>query len=176
MSSLPQQPLAARWLSSLFSKPHRYQQVDNIEYLEMEAKPTTPPPARAVEDASDPDDRSIASEDKTVMAQMGKRQQLKRRFNIFSIFGLSMTLLSSWEAIGASIGLGMTSGGPVSLVYGLMFTFCGTLACAASIAEMASMCPISGAQYHWTYMFAPKEWRVFITFIQGVYVELGWGC
>jgi hypothetical protein len=65
------------------------------------------------------------------------------------------------------MGVAFTSGGPVSLVYGLMFTFTGTLACAASIAEMASICPISGAQYHWTWMFAPARWRVFITFIQG---------
>lgn len=65
------------------------------------------------------------------------------------------------------MGVGISSGGPVSLIYGLMFTLSGTLACAASIAEMASVCPISGAQFHWTYMFAPKKWRVFITFIQG---------
>lgn len=67
------------------------------------------------------------------------------------------------------MGVGITSGGPVSLIYGLMFTLSGTLACAASVAEMASICPISGAQYHWTYMFAPKKWKVFITFIQGTF-------
>lgn len=66
------------------------------------------------------------------------------------------------------MGVSVTTGGPVALIYGLMFTLVGTLACAASIAEMASICPISGAQYHWTYMFAPEKWRVFITFIQGI--------
>jgi hypothetical protein len=121
-----------------------------------------------VEDASDPDAISLASADKDVMAQMGIRQQLKRRFNIFTIFGLSLTLLSSWEAVGSALGVAFTAGGPVSLVYGLMFTFTGTLACAASIAEMASICPISGAQYHWTWMFAPARWKVVVTFIQGM--------
>jgi choline transport protein len=122
---------------------------------------------RMIDDASDPDDRSLASEDKEVMAQMGKRQQFKRRFNIFTIFGLSMTILSSWEAMGAALSAGFTAGGPVSLIYGLMFVFTGALAIASSIAEMASICPISGAQYHWTYMFAPKKWRVIVTYIQG---------
>jgi choline transport protein len=116
---------------------------------------------------SDTDTNSVSSEDQHVMAQMGKRQQLKRRFNGFTIFGLSVTLIASWESLGAALGLSMTAGGPVSVVYGLLFTFTGSMACAASIAEMASICPISGAQYHWTYIFAPKRWRVLVTFIQG---------
>lgn len=65
------------------------------------------------------------------------------------------------------MGVGLMAGGPVALVYGFMFVFSGTLACAASVAEMASICPISGAQYHWTYMFAPTGWKVFLSFMQG---------
>jgi choline transport protein len=100
------------------------------------------------------------------MAQIGKRQRLQRRFNIFTIFSLSLTLLSSREAIGGSMGVAFTAGGPVVLVYNLIFMFTGMLAYAASIAEMASICPISGAQYYWTWMFVPKRWRVLVTFIQ----------
>jgi choline transport protein len=55
------------------------------------------PPAHVVEDIFNPDILSLASADKDVMAQMGKRQQLKRRFNIVTIFGLFLTLLSSWK-------------------------------------------------------------------------------
>lgn len=65
------------------------------------------------------------------------------------------------------MGVGLAAGGPVALVYGFLLSLSGTLACAASVAEMASICPISGAQYHWTYMFAPKGWKVFLSFIQG---------
>ncbi|KAH7074675.1 amino acid/polyamine transporter I [Paraphoma chrysanthemicola] len=139
-----------------------------------EQKSPSPPLALPVDSVTDQDVLDLAREDKAVMVQMGKRQQLVRRFNFFSIFGLSLTLLSSWEAIGGSMGVGMTAGGPVSLVYGLIFTFTGTLACAASIAEMASICPISGAQYHWTYMFAPRKSKVFASFIQGWVTVFGW--
>lgn len=134
---------------------------------EMTEKTATQPPTQIHEDVSDPETQSLSPSDRAVMAQMGKRQQLKRRFNGFTIFGLSITLLSSWEALGGALGVSMTAGGPVSVLYGLFFTFTGSLACAASIAEMASICPISGAQMHWTYMFAPKQWRVLVTFIQG---------
>ncbi|KAF2817414.1 amino acid transporter [Mytilinidion resinicola] len=88
-----------------------------------------------------PESSSIDLEDKATMQAMGKTQQLK----------------------GSSLGTGLYAGGPVTLVWGLFFTGSGTLALACSIAEMASMCPISGAQYHWTYMFAPKKWKATIT-------------
>lgn len=63
--------------------------------------------------------------------------------------------------------MSLYAGGPVALVWGFFLTGSGTLALAASIAEMASMCPISGAQYHWTYIFAPPKWRIPVTFVQG---------
>ncbi|KAF2190091.1 amino acid transporter [Zopfia rhizophila CBS 207.26] len=143
------------------------------EDIEMEDKQVSQPAVDDME-ATSPDSASLNVEDKEVMVQMGKRQQLARRFNLFTIFGLSMTLLSSWEAIGASLGVGLYAGGPVALTYGLMFTLSGTLACAASIAEMASICPISGAQYHWSFMFAPKKSRVFVTFVQGWVTVFAW--
>ncbi|KAH7384377.1 amino acid/polyamine transporter I [Phaeosphaeria sp. MPI-PUGE-AT-0046c] len=129
----------------------------------MDEKTTSQRPAVLIDNVSDPDTLSLSSEDQQVMAQMGKRQQLKRRFNFFTLLGLSITLVCSWEAFGSALGISMIAGGPSSVVYGLMFTFAGTLALSASVAEMASICPISGAQMHWTYMFAPKEWRIVAT-------------
>lgn len=104
----------------------------------MDENPSAQQPALNIGDVSDLDERSMASEDKEVMAQMGKRQVLQRRFNIVTIFGLALTLISSWEALAGSLAAALVAGGPVSLVYGLVFTFTGTLACAASIAEMVS--------------------------------------
>ncbi|KAF1992509.1 amino acid transporter [Aulographum hederae CBS 113979] len=117
---------------------------------------------------------NLPEDDVVVMAQMGIKQQLKRRFNSISILALSVTLLSSWEAIGSTFGAALYAGGPVALIWGFMLTGSGTLALAASIAEMASMCPISGAQYHWTYMFAPPKWKVPITFVQGWVTVFAW--
>ena len=62
---------------------------------------------------------------------------------------------------------GLYNGGPVALVYGMILAISGTLALAASLAEMASMCPIAGAQYHWTAMFSPPRFAPFITWMQG---------
>ena len=75
------------------------------------------------------------------------------------------------EAIHANGGLrsvfsaGLYNGGLVSRVYGMSLSLTGTLALAASLAEMAS--PIAGAQYHWIAIFAPPKYAAFITWTQG---------
>lgn len=43
----------------------------------------------------------------------------------------------------------------------------GALAQAACLGEMASMIPVAGAQYHWTFHMAPKRIKMFATWIQG---------
>jgi hypothetical protein len=49
----------------------------------------------------------------------------------------------------------------------MLLSISGTLALAASLSEMASICPVAGAQYQWTYMFAPEKSKAFITRMQG---------
>jgi choline transport protein len=44
----------------------------------------------------------------------------------------------------------------------------------ASLAELASVQPIAGAQYHWTHYLAPTRWRRFITWIQGWLTWFSW--
>lgn len=110
---------------------------------------------------------TVKSDDEYVMATMGKKEQLVRRFGFLSILALSTTLLSSWEAMAGVFYAGLYNGGPVSLVYGMILSFIGTLALASSLAEMASSTPIAGAQYHWTFTYAPKRAAVFISWMQG---------
>lgn len=52
-------------------------------------------------------------------------------------FGL--TILSSWEGIGLTIGAALLNGGPTVLIYGTIASALGTLAIAASLGELASM-------------------------------------
>ena len=106
-------------------------------------------------------------DDGYVMAIMGKREQFVRRFGFLSILALSTTLLSSWEAMASVFYAGLYNGGPVSLVYGMVFSLTGTMALASSLAEMASSTPIAGAQYHWTFTYAPKKAATFISWMQG---------
>jgi choline transport protein len=59
------------------------------------------------------------------------------------------------------------NGGPRSLVWGCLAVIIGSLAQAYSMAELGSILPIAGAQYHWTHILAPEKSRRFITWMQG---------
>ena len=82
--------------------------------------------------------------------------------------------MCTWEAVFFANFTAMVNGGPPALIYGFIFTFCGTLATAASLAEMASFAPTSGGQYHWVAMLAPKRYSNFISWITGWIATLGW--
>ena len=68
----------------------------------------------------------------------------------------------------------MYNGGPVTLIYGSIFCWIGALITAASLAEMASMAPTSGGQYHWVSMLAPPKYSNFLSWITGWNAVLGW--
>ena len=44
------------------------------------------------------------------------------------------------------------------------------------MADMASMAPTSGGQYHWVSEFAPKRAQKFLSYIVGYTAALGWQC
>lgn len=62
----------------------------------------------------------------------------------------------------------LSNGGPEALAWGIVIVVFGAMAQSASLAEMASMQPIAGAQYHWTHYLAPTNQKKFITWMQGM--------
>ena len=69
---------------------------------------------------------------------------------------------------------GFQNGGPAGLIYGYLFCWVGTLATVSSLAEMASMMPLSGGQYHWVSILAPARWAKFLSYITGWVTVIGW--
>ena len=98
----------------------------------------------------------------------------QRRFNFVSLLSFTAATLATWEASLLGNGTAMYNGGPVSLIYGFLFCWIGALVTAASLAEMASMAPTSGGQYHWVSMLAPPRYSVFLSWITGWSAFLGW--
>ncbi|OOF94007.1 hypothetical protein ASPCADRAFT_52518 [Aspergillus carbonarius ITEM 5010] len=102
-----------------------------------------------------------------------QRQRLDRYLNFFSSLAFSATLLASWESAGGSLQAGLYNGGPAAIVYGIIISGLGNLAIATSLAELASVHPTAGAQYHWSYVLAPC-YRRFISFFQGWVTVFSW--
>lgn len=69
------------------------------------------------------------------------------------------------------------NGGPQTFVFSFVVVFCGAIAQAASIGEMASIQPVAGAQYHWTYhhlALTTDRFRRFATWLQGWFTWFGY--
>ncbi len=59
--------------------------------------------------------------DALVLAQMGYTQDLKRNYSWISLLGIGFSLTNSWWGISAALITGINSGGPVQIVYGLIW-------------------------------------------------------
>ena len=112
--------------------------------------------------------------DAQVLARLGKKSVLERRFGFLSILAFTCTILITWEGSLVLFTTGLTNGGSAGLVYGYIFVWIGTIAVFTSMAELASMAPTAGGQYHWVWMLAPPWCRKFFSYIMGWLVICGW--
>lgn len=112
--------------------------------------------------------------DVQVLARLGKKSVLERRFGFLSILGFTCTILITWEGSLILFTAGLTNGGSAGLVYGYLLVWIGTIAVFTTMAELASMAPTAGGQYHWVWMLAPPWCRKFLSYIMGWLVICGW--
>lgn len=61
----------------------------------------------------------------------------------------------------------LANGGPAAWIFSYLVVAAGVLCQVATFSEMASIQPIAGAQYYWTWHFAPLALRRFLTWMQG---------
>ncbi|KAK0309225.1 hypothetical protein LTR01_004332 [Friedmanniomyces endolithicus] len=112
--------------------------------------------------------------DQRDMQEMGRVQELRRNFKFMSVLGFGTTLIGTWNFFLGLIAFGLTDGGTAGLIYGFIICLAGFFCVYLSIAEMASMAPTSGGQYHWVSEFAPTSLRKYLSYISGYLVAVGW--
>lgn len=82
--------------------------------------------------------------------------------------------MESWEVMAMNMGATFYNGGPQTLAWGIILVVLGALTQALSMAELAAIQPIAGAQYHWTHFLAPESHKRFITWMQGWVTWFAW--
>ena len=105
--------------------------------------------------------------DAMAMRRMGKDQQLVRQFRLLSISSFVAIATATWEIGLFTIGQSFVDGGRPGLIYTSLWNFICFAPVYLSMAEMASMAPIAGAQYHWVSEFAPESCQRFLSYITG---------
>lgn len=108
------------------------------------------------------------------LAALGVQQELKRNFSPMSMLGLAFAILNSWTALSTSMSLALPSGGPTSVIWGLVTAGIFNLCLATSLAEFLSAYPSAGGQYHWVHIISWHEWKPLLSWITGWINVFGW--
>ncbi|KAH6970548.1 amino acid permease [Ilyonectria sp. MPI-CAGE-AT-0026] len=107
------------------------------------------------------------SDDAAGLAAIGKTQAFDRRYNLWSVVGIGICVSSTWSAVSSAILPTLVSGGAVTLVWGFVFVSLGMFLVTASLAELASIWPSSGGQYHWVAELSNDTWRPVLSWLTG---------
>jgi len=90
------------------------------------------------------------------------------------MLGFACTLIATWEVLLTTLITSLTDGGSAGLIWGFLVVVIGFFFVYLSLAEMASMAPTSGGQYHWVSEFAPPKAQRFLSYIVGWMCFTGW--
>ncbi|GME99781.1 unnamed protein product [Ambrosiozyma monospora] len=112
-------------------------------------------------------DARAAYNDEVLLAEIGYKQELKRKFSTFQIFGTAFSIMGLLPSISSTAASGLSSG-PSGFLWSWLiasiFIFCVGL----SISELGSAIPTSGGLYYWTHYYAPQKYRIVISFVIGL--------
>ncbi|KAF2126150.1 amino acid transporter [Dothidotthia symphoricarpi CBS 119687] len=113
-------------------------------------------------------------QDRADMSRMGKVQELRRNYRPLSALAFTVILQGTWEVLMTATYQGLVDGGPAGLIWSFVWTWCGFSFVMLSLAEMASMAPTAGGQYHWVSEFAPPKYQKILSYFTGWQSTLSW--
>lgn len=116
----------------------------------------------------------MRDEDEARLAALGKKQVMKRNFNIWSLIFMAFCTSVTWEALTSTMTQALISGGSSSMVFGFLASAIGALFIALSISEFASIIPTAGGQYHYVAELSPPRFKNILSFYAGWLTIWGW--
>ncbi|MEU5720480.1 amino acid permease [Micromonospora sp. NPDC047738] len=103
--------------------------------------------------------------DEERLAQLGYKQELRRKLSGFSNFAVSFSIISILAGAITSYGIAMTAGGPLAITLGWLFVGVMVIFVALAMAEICSVYPTAGALYWWAAALAKRNKAVWAWFV-----------
>lgn len=131
---------------------------------------------RPEEGEEDDDILAIGSSPPTITGALnasGHVQALPQRYSLVSLAGVGMTVGNVWPAIGGTILVAISNGGPPGVLYEFLVVSFFYFLVAASLAELASAIPSAGGVYHWATVLSGPKWGRPLGFFAGWWNYLG---
>lgn len=112
--------------------------------------------------------------DQLDMKRMGKKQEFRRNFRFLTTVGFTCCVMGTWEILLSSNTQALTAGGSAGLFWSVCWAYVGQTFVVLSLAELASMAPTAGGQYHWVSEFAPRKHQRLLSYLSGWLSTISW--
>uniref|UniRef100_A0A803PI07 RNA helicase n=1 Tax=Cannabis sativa TaxID=3483 RepID=A0A803PI07_CANSA len=112
-------------------------------------------------------------EDDSRLNQLGYKQELRRGLSAISNFSVTFSIVSVLTGLNTTYSMGLTYGGPLTMVYGWPIVGVMTLIVGSSMAEICSAYPTSGGLYFWSAKLAGERWGPFASWLTGWFNIVG---
>ena len=121
----------------------------------------------ALDNLDDVAKEGFTMNDQRDMQRMGKKQEFRRNFRFLTTVGFTSCVMGVWEILMTSNTQALLAGGSAGLFWSLVWSYTGQFFIILSLAEMASMAPTAGGQYHWVSELAPESCQRILSFLSG---------
>ncbi|KAH7124201.1 amino acid/polyamine transporter I [Dactylonectria macrodidyma] len=132
----------------------------------IDAHATDKPCDAVCEAPRDPSVKIIDTASEVVLA--------KNKLGFLNLIALGFNVCNSWAGVSSSMQAALLQGGPAALLYGLFVTTSLYLSIALSMAELASVYPTAGGQYHFTSILAPGRVSRGSSYVCGFVTMISW--
>lgn len=122
----------------------------------------------------DANPQSRAGDAPGVINEAGHVQEVERNFSLMSICSVGVVIGSTWPALGGSIAVAISNGGPPGVLYEFILVSIFYWLVAASLAELASSMPSSAGVYHWASITPGPKWGRVCGWFAGWWNFLAW--
>lgn len=116
----------------------------------------------------------FTTHDQLDMKRMGKKQEFRRNFRFMTTVGFTCCVMGTWEILLTSNTQALLAGGSAGLFWSVCWAYLGQAFVVLSLAEMASMAPTAGGQYHWVSEFAPRKYQKLLSYLSGWLSTISW--
>ncbi|KAM5344475.1 hypothetical protein ACJ41O_013011 [Fusarium nematophilum] len=127
---------------------------------------TTDKPCQSSETPRDPSVKIVDTASEHVV--------VKQNLGFLNLIALAFNVCSSWAGVSASMQVALLQGGPAALLYGLFVSTSLYLSIALSMAELASVYPTAGGQYHFASILAPGRISRGSSYVCGFLIVISW--
>lgn len=111
---------------------------------QIHSAPSKPPGPSLILDA----DADVDARD---LAQLGHTQSLSRKFNMWSMLALAFSVLGTWSTFAQDLASGLTNGGAITILWGLVLVTACNVCVAVSLGELCSAMPTALGQAYWVF-------------------------